>query len=88
MARARLTSKGQVTIPKEVRDRLGVGQGDILEFAFEGNRVEVRPIRRQQLAEFRGLFPIEEARDFAEERARARAARAARVVESISADDA
>ena len=88
MMRARLTSKGQITIPKEVRERLGVGQGDSLEFSFEGGRVEVRPIRRRNIAEFRGLFPVEEVLDFAEERARARAARVARLVEAASAQDA
>jgi antitoxin PrlF len=29
---AKITSKGQVTIPKEVRERLGVNTGDELEF--------------------------------------------------------
>ena len=32
MATATLTSKGQITIPKEVRDALGVGTGDRVEF--------------------------------------------------------
>jgi len=32
MASATLTSKGQVTLPKSVRDRLGVETGDRLEF--------------------------------------------------------
>lgn len=32
MAAATLTSKGQITLPKSVRDRLGVGTGDRIEF--------------------------------------------------------
>jgi AbrB family looped-hinge helix DNA binding protein len=32
-----LTSKGQVTIPKEYRDRLGLGPGDKLEFALNAH---------------------------------------------------
>jgi AbrB family looped-hinge helix DNA binding protein len=32
MATATLTSKGQVTIPREVRTSLGVGAGDRLDF--------------------------------------------------------
>ncbi|NOZ53027.1 MAG: AbrB/MazE/SpoVT family DNA-binding domain-containing protein [Gammaproteobacteria bacterium] len=32
MTSARITSKGQVTIPKEVRSRLGVDTGDRIEF--------------------------------------------------------
>ena len=32
MATAQITSKGQITIPKSVRDRLGVDSGDRVEF--------------------------------------------------------
>ena len=32
MATATVTSKGQITIPKEVRERLGIDAGDRVEF--------------------------------------------------------
>ena len=35
MTTATITSKGQITIPKEVRDALGVGTGDRVEFVAE-----------------------------------------------------
>lgn len=35
---ARVTSKGQVTVPKVVRDALGIMEGDELVFTVEGNR--------------------------------------------------
>ncbi len=54
--RARVTSKGQVTVPKTVRDRLGVQAGDELDFVFSGETLEVRPIRRPSIQEFFGAF--------------------------------
>jgi len=35
---ARVTSKGQVTVPKPVRDALGIAEGDQVLFRVEGNR--------------------------------------------------
>lgn len=35
---ARLTSKGQLTVPKVVRDALGLKEGDEVIFRVEGNR--------------------------------------------------
>jgi AbrB family looped-hinge helix DNA binding protein len=33
-----VTSKGQVTVPKAVRDALGITEGDEVVFRVEGNR--------------------------------------------------
>jgi AbrB family looped-hinge helix DNA binding protein len=35
---ARLTSKGQVTIPKPIRDALGLATGDAVVFQLDGER--------------------------------------------------
>jgi AbrB family looped-hinge helix DNA binding protein len=40
-ATARISSKGQITIPKAVRDALGVAEGDMLVFRVEGRRAIV-----------------------------------------------
>ncbi|MBY0437657.1 MAG: AbrB/MazE/SpoVT family DNA-binding domain-containing protein [Burkholderiales bacterium] len=37
-----VTSKGQVTIPKEIRRQLGIRQGSRIEFVCVGDRVELR----------------------------------------------
>jgi antitoxin PrlF len=37
-AAAKVTSKGQITIPKVVRDALGINEGDEVVFRVEGNR--------------------------------------------------
>ena len=88
MSRARLTSKGQITIPKDVRDRLGVDTGDELDFHFEGDRLEVRPVRRRRIAEFRGLFPAQDAPNAGEERTRAWDARARELTSQHDSSDA
>ena len=42
MAKTRITAKGQVTIPKEVRERLGLRPGDELEFTEEDGVFRLR----------------------------------------------
>jgi AbrB family looped-hinge helix DNA binding protein len=42
MAKTRITTKGQVTIPKEVRERLGLRPGDELEFIEEDGVYRLR----------------------------------------------
>ena len=42
MTTARVTSKGQITIPKHVRDRLGLRPGDALEFLEEAGIWRIR----------------------------------------------
>ena len=39
---SRLTVKGQVTIPKDVRDKLGLKPGDPVAFVNEGDYIAVR----------------------------------------------
>ena len=42
MGSTSVTSKGQVTIPKPVRQRLGIRQGTRIEFSLVGDHVELR----------------------------------------------
>jgi len=42
MAKTRITTKGQVTVPKEVRERLGLRPGDELEFTEEDGVFRLR----------------------------------------------
>jgi len=53
---ARITSKGQITVPREVRRLLGVGVGDRLLFESDGDGVRVRPVRRKSaFSKYRGI---------------------------------
>ncbi|BFL47903.1 AbrB/MazE/SpoVT family DNA-binding domain-containing protein [Lactonifactor longoviformis] len=38
---AKVMAKGQVTIPKDIRDVLGVASGDRITFIVEGNTVRI-----------------------------------------------
>jgi antitoxin PrlF len=39
---ARVSEKGQVTIPKPLRDRLGIRPGEVLDFEEEGGQLIAR----------------------------------------------
>jgi AbrB family looped-hinge helix DNA binding protein len=54
--RAKITSKGQITVPHEVRRALGVRPGDTLLFEQKGSEFRVRPVRTESPFEkFRGI---------------------------------
>jgi antitoxin PrlF len=40
-----ISSKGQVTVPQQIRNRLGLSAGDRVEFVIEGERTVIRPAR-------------------------------------------
>ncbi len=53
---SKITSKGQITVPVEVRRILGVRPGDRLRFESDSNGVHVRPVRNQSVFEkYRGI---------------------------------
>ena len=54
-ARARLTRQGQISVPKAVRDQLGLEAGDELEFHVRADAAVVTRRRRQHVVEFAGL---------------------------------
>lgn len=52
----KVTEKGQITIPKDIRDALGIGAGTEVEFERDNDTIVVRkasdrPTRGRQLAE-------------------------------------
>ncbi|MGH7822255.1 MAG: AbrB/MazE/SpoVT family DNA-binding domain-containing protein [Candidatus Binatia bacterium] len=52
MASSTVTRKGQVTIPAEVRKRLGLRRGDRVVFVEEDDRVVLRPAENDVEAAF------------------------------------
>ena len=58
-ALATLTSKSQITIPKEVREKLGLRPKDQLLITVQGDRIIMIPIRRRPLTELFGVFHVD-----------------------------
>jgi antitoxin PrlF len=53
---AKITSKGQITVPHEIRRALGVRPGDKLLFQSDEQGVRVRPLRIDSpFAKYRGV---------------------------------
>jgi AbrB family looped-hinge helix DNA binding protein len=42
IARSRVTAQGQISVPVDVRRKLGVGPGSVLEWDEDGNQIVVR----------------------------------------------
>ena len=59
---ATLTSKGQITLPKEIRDRLGLDAGSMLDFQLlPDNTITARPVK-PDARNLRGLLKSPHAR--------------------------
>ena len=57
MSKSRITTKGQVTVPKEVRERLGLLPGDELEFVEEDGVFRLRKrVDPQVFKKYRGYL--------------------------------
>jgi AbrB family looped-hinge helix DNA binding protein len=57
---AKMSSKGQITVPKAVRDALGIGAGDSVVFRVEGNRAVLA--RTPDFLSLAGTFKVPAAR--------------------------
>jgi AbrB family looped-hinge helix DNA binding protein len=57
----RVTSKGQVTIPKEIRDKLGIRPNSDVEFVQDGRRVYLKKgdkPAKNPFSELRGIATV------------------------------
>jgi AbrB family looped-hinge helix DNA binding protein len=55
--KAKITFKGQVTIPKEVREALTIQEGDTVLFEVEGDHAILKPLRKKSLTDLYGALP-------------------------------
>jgi antitoxin PrlF len=58
IAHSKVTAQGQISVPAEVRRKLGVGPGSVLEWDESGEQVVVRKAGRYSSEDVhRALFP-------------------------------
>ena len=58
IAHSRLTAQGQISVPAEIRKKLGVGPGSVLEWTEKNDQIVVRKAGRHTLADVHAaLFP-------------------------------
>jgi len=53
---ATITSKGQVTLPKPIRDKLHLRPGDKIDFMLEGDVLRVTPVTAP-VTQLKGMVP-------------------------------
>jgi AbrB family looped-hinge helix DNA binding protein len=58
LPQSKVTTQGQISVPAEIRRKLGIGPGSVLEWDEEGDRVFVRKAGRYTSEDIhRALFP-------------------------------
>ena len=58
ISRSRITSQGQISIPAEIRRKLGVGPGSVIEWDDEGDEIKVKKAALYTLEDLhKKMFP-------------------------------
>lgn len=87
LAEAQVTSKGQITLPKAIRERMQLKKGSRVQFVMTETGIELRPAQARSIMDWYGAGKGD-AGTAAPDRARktAREAAAAEVVREMSGD--
>jgi antitoxin PrlF len=58
LAQSKVTAQGQISVPAEIRKRLGIGPGSVIEWNEEGEKIVVRRAGKYSSEDIRKvLFP-------------------------------
>lgn len=74
-----LTSKGQTTIPNEIRKQMGLKAGDGLIYSIEDERIVIRPVKGTLLDVYASIKPKRQPEDFSYLRRQARRKRSEKI---------
>ena len=56
MIAAKMSSKGQIVIPKKIRGRLNIKQGTFLKFEIHKGRILLTPVKKGPVEQLYGKF--------------------------------
>lgn len=82
MPASTVTRKGQVTIPKAIRDRLGVREGEKVFFVLRGDEVVLKPLHGDILELKGSIKPSAHPEDFEAIRRKVKKAVSAKVAKN------
>lgn len=77
MLSTRVGRRGQIVLPKEVRTKIKVAEGDQIAFVIDGEQVIIKPITHT-LLELRGRVKVSGRQDFESIRKQVKAKRSAK----------
>jgi AbrB family looped-hinge helix DNA binding protein len=63
MSATRIGRRGQIVLPKEVRQKIGVKEGDQIAFIIDGDQVVIKPITKS-LLDIRGSVKVNGEQNF------------------------
>ena len=69
MVTAKVGRRGQLTIPKTIREQLSIQEGDRLAFVIKNGSISIEPLNTT-IFDMRGAVSVEEPQDFARIRKR------------------
>ncbi|MGH2535611.1 MAG: AbrB/MazE/SpoVT family DNA-binding domain-containing protein [Thermomicrobiales bacterium] len=78
-----ITTKGQVTIPAEVRRHLGVGEHDQVAFVIDDNQVRLQPVAFTLESAYGSVEPTSHPENFDDLTRRAKEERAKRTLAKL-----
>jgi AbrB family looped-hinge helix DNA binding protein len=74
-----LTSKGQTTIPNQIRKQMGLKAGDGLVYSIDGDHIVVKPVKGTLLDAYASVKPKRRPEDFSRVRRQVRRQRAEKI---------